>query len=110
MVNDGWVMGWESMLKKLIDSLCSQILGQEQFVVCEVCCLYLIEYVCCWQDFLDSIYSINSVGEEGSFGLVYDLQVLCILVLLDLLLMWLGKVVVEQIMLVLLLDLQVRQK
>ncbi|EBO0020915.1 type VI secretion system membrane subunit TssM [Salmonella enterica subsp. enterica serovar Muenchen] len=74
--NDGWVMGRESTPKKLTDSLRSQIPGQEQSVAREVRRLYLTEYARRWQDFLDSIHSINSAGEEGSSGLAYDLQVL----------------------------------
>ncbi|MBJ4981280.1 type VI secretion system membrane subunit TssM, partial [Salmonella enterica subsp. enterica serovar Agona] len=89
--NDGWVMGRESTPKKLTDSLRSQIPGQEQSVAREVRRLYLTEYARRWQDFLDSIHSINSAGEEGSSGLAYDLQVLRTLASPDSPLMRLGK-------------------
>ncbi|EHX6248656.1 type VI secretion system membrane subunit TssM [Salmonella enterica subsp. enterica serovar Mikawasima] len=108
--NDGWVMGRESTPKKLTDSLRSQIPGQEQSVAREVRRLYLTEYARRWQDFLDSIHSINSAGEEGSFGLAYDLQVLRTLASPDSPLMRLGKAVVEQTTLVPPPDPQARQK
>lgn len=63
--NDGWVMGRESTPKKLTDSLRSQIPGQEQSVAREVRRLYLTEYARRWQDFLDSIHSINSAGKRA---------------------------------------------
>ncbi|HDI5742797.1 TPA: type VI secretion system membrane subunit TssM, partial [Salmonella enterica subsp. enterica serovar Paratyphi C] len=108
--NDGWVMGRESTPKKLTDSLRSQIPGQEQSVAREVRRLYLTEYARRWQDFLDSIHSINSAGEEGSSGLAYDLQVLRTLASPDSPLMRLGKAVVEQTTLVPPPDPQARQK
>ncbi|MGJ2513622.1 Type VI secretion protein IcmF, partial [Salmonella enterica subsp. enterica serovar Paratyphi A] len=108
--NDGWVMGRESTPKKLTDSLRSQIPGQEQSVAREVRRLYLTEYARRWQDFLDSIHSINSAGEEGSSGLAYDLQVLRTLASPDSPLMRLGKAVVEQTTLAPPPDPQARQK
>lgn len=108
--NDGWVMGRESTPKKLTGSLRSQIPGQEQSVAREVRRLYLTEYARRWQDFLDSIHSINSAGEEGSSGLAYDLQVLRTLASPDSPLMRLGKAVVEQTTLVPPPDPQARQK
>lgn len=93
--NDGWVMGRESTPKKLTDSLRSQIPGQEQSVAREVRRLYLTEYARRWQDFLDSIHSINSAGEEGSSGLAYDLQVLRTLASPDSPLMRLEKTLVD---------------
>lgn len=103
-------MGRESTPKKLTDSLRSQIPGQEQSVAREVRRLYLTEYARRWQDFLDSIHSINSAGEEGSSGLAYDLQVLRTLASPDSPLMRLGKAVVEQTTLVPPPDPQARQK
>ncbi|MBA3136899.1 type VI secretion system membrane subunit TssM, partial [Salmonella enterica] len=70
----------------------------------------LTEYARRWQDFLDSIHSINSAGEEGSSGLAYDLQVLRTLASPDSPLMRLGKAVVEQTTLVPPPDPQARQK
>lgn len=72
--------------------------------------MYLTEYARRWQDFLDSIHSINSAGEEGSSGLAYDLQVLRTLASPDSPLMRLGKAVVEQTTLVPPPDPQARQK
>lgn len=109
-MNDDWVMGRESTPKKRTDSLRSQIPGQEQSVAREVRRLYLTEYTRRWQDFLDSIHSINSAGEEGGVGLAYDLQVLRTLASPDSPLMRLGKVVVEQTTLVSPLDPQAKQK
>lgn len=54
----------------------SQLPGQELPVTREVRRLYRVEYARRWQDFLASIHSINSAGEDGSPGLAYDLQVL----------------------------------
>ncbi|MXE01375.1 type VI secretion system membrane subunit TssM, partial [Escherichia coli] len=88
----------------------SQLPGQELPVTREVRRLYLAEYARRWQDFLASIHSINSAGEDGSPGLAYDLQVLRTLASPDSPLMRLSKAVVEQTTLVPPLDAQARQK
>lgn len=88
----------------------SQLPGQELPVTREVRRLYLAEYARRWQDFLQSIHSINSAGEDGSPGLAYDLQVLRTLASPDSPLMRLSKAVVEQTTLVPPLDAQARQK
>ncbi|WP_318371748.1 type VI secretion system membrane subunit TssM [Enterobacter sp.] len=108
--DDAWVMGRESAQKKTTDVVMSQLPGQELPVTREVRRLYLTEYTRRWQDFLSSIHSINSAGEEGSPGLAYDLQVLRTLASPDSPLMRLGKAVVEQTTLVPPLDAQARQK
>ncbi|MGV4277130.1 type VI secretion system membrane subunit TssM [Citrobacter farmeri] len=108
--DDGWVMGRESTQKKTADALMESLPGQELAVTREVRRLYLTEYARRWQDFLESIHSINSAGEEGSSGLAYDLQVLRTLASPDSPLMRLGKAVVEQTTLVPPLDAQAKQK
>lgn len=95
---------------RLDQGLDTRLPGQEQSVAREVRRLYLTEYARRWQDFLDSIHSINSAGEEGSSGLAYDLQVLRTLASPDSPLMRLGKAVVEQTTLVPPPDPQARQK
>ncbi|EOK6285853.1 IcmF-like protein [Escherichia coli] len=96
--------------KKTTDIVMSQLPGQELPVTREVRRLYLAEYARRWQDFLVSIHSINSAGEDGSPGLAYDLQVLRTLASPDSPLMRLSKAVVEQTTLVPPLDAQARQK
>ncbi|HHZ6227949.1 TPA: type VI secretion system membrane subunit TssM [Escherichia coli] len=108
--DDAWVMGRENAQKKTMDSVMSQLPGQELPVTREVRRLYLAEYARRWQDFLASIHSINSAGEDGSPGLAYDLQVLRTLASPDSPLMRLSKAVVEQTTLVPPLDAQARQK
>lgn len=108
--DDAWVMGRESAQKKTTDIVMSQLPGQELPVTREVRRLYLAEYARRWQDFLASIHSINSAGEDGSPGLAYDLQVLRTLASPDSPLMRLSKAVVEQTTLVPPLDAQARQK
>lgn len=108
--DDAWVMGRENAQKKTTDVVMSQLPGLELPVTREVRRLYLTEYTRRWQDFLSSIHSINSAGEEGSPGLAYDLQVLRTLASPDSPLMRLGKAVVEQTTLVPPLDAQARQK
>lgn len=53
------------MRKKTTESVMSQLPGQELPVTREVRRLYLTEYARRWQDFLVSIHSINSAGEDG---------------------------------------------
>lgn len=108
--DDGWVMGRENVQKKTADAMMEQLPGQEQPVTREVRHLYLAEYAHRWQDFLESIHSINSAGEEGGSGLAYDLQVLRIFSSPDSPLMRLGKAVVDQTTLVSPLDAQAKQK
>lgn len=108
--DDDWVMGRESTQKKTADALMEQLPGQELAVTREVRRLYLAEYARRWQDFLESIHSINSAGEEGGSGLAYDLQVLRTFSSPDSPLMRLGKAVVEQTTLVPPLDAQAKQK
>ncbi|MBV7407025.1 type VI secretion system membrane subunit TssM [Enterobacter sp. ENT03] len=108
--DDAWVMDRESAQKKTADAVMSQLPGQELPVTREVRRLYLSEYTRRWQDFLNSIHSINSAGEEGGPGLAYDLQVLRTLASPDSPLMRLGRAVVEQTTLVPPLDAQARQK